>query len=97
MVGLEATVRNLIRRSTERLRTTGHLHRGFTAPAAQAGDAEAQYYLSAALAYRDETFASSSSGNDKVLTVDEAIAERNRTNDWAHAGHLCLLKVAVMK
>jgi hypothetical protein len=46
-------------------------------PAAEAGDRDAQYYLYAALAYCDETYNFYFRRPGKVLSVDEAIEERN--------------------
>lgn len=44
--------------------------------AAQSGDRDAQYYVSAAISYCDETNRFFFRRRDKTLTVDEAIAER---------------------
>ena len=52
-------------------------------PAAQAGNADAQYYVSAALAFCDETWRFFFKRKDRILSVDEAIAERNSTRDWS--------------
>jgi hypothetical protein len=52
-------------------------------PAARAGDRDSQYYISAALAYCEETNRFFFRRKDKTLTVDEAIAERTSTGDFA--------------
>jgi hypothetical protein len=47
-------------------------------PAAQSGDADAAYYVSAALAYCDETNRFFFKRRDKTFSLDEAIADRAR-------------------
>jgi hypothetical protein len=47
-------------------------------PAAQKGNADAAYYLSAALAYCDETYRFFFKKRDRTLKVDEAIADKAR-------------------